>query len=330
MFGAKNNQGEKKNDIFISEDQKAVKEDNISVGSMDDDLNSSSSGAEPESYSKIRSFAKNEGTSPWSDNNEANPNAVAESGNDISSAPKAKWNRILVITVVILTIATFMAGGYYYWITHKGTEQVETVVNSQGEEPQIEVTEKKFSDENPNVLAVDTETIKTADLQQLLIQKSNEVKEDGHGKPVEFIVNDLNNNPIAFSRFAIISGIKISASVLDNLEEKFSLYFYNDGGNMRLGIVISLKNKDNAVQEMRDEEIILADDIIPLFLGNEVMKEGVIFKDGNYNNSQIRYANLNSEGTVSLDYSFVGLKLVIGTSKNTTRAVIDKISKESN
>jgi len=330
MFGMKNNKNEEKADMFISGNQETVKDDNIAVGSMRDDLNSNSSDAEPASYSKIKSFAKNEGVSPWPNNNKDDSKTEAESGNDKPSAQKSKWYRILVITVVILTIMTFMAGGYYYWITRKGTEQVETVVNSQGEKPQIEITEKKFSDENPNILAVDTETIKTADLQQLLIQKSNEVKEDGHDKPVEFIVNDLNNNPIAFSRFAIISGIKISTSVLDNLEEKFSLYFYNDGGNIRMGIVISLKNKDNAVQEMKDEEIILADDLIPLFLGNEVMKEGVIFKDGNYNNSQIRYANLNPEGTVSLDYSFVGMKLVIGTSKNTTRAVIDKISKESN
>lgn len=330
MFGLKNNKNDEKSDMFISQNQETVKEDNIAVGSMHDDLNSKSSDAEPASYSKIKNFAKNEAVSPWENNMGDDLKTETRSVNNEPSAPKAKWHRILVITVVILTIATFTAGGYYYWITHKGTEQNETVVNFQGEKPQIEVTEKKFSDENPNVLTMDTETIKTADLQQLLVQKSNEVKEDGHDNPVEFIVNDLNNNPIAFSRFAIISGMKISTSVLDNMEESFSLYFYNDGGNMRLGIAISLKNKENAIQEMKDEEIVLADDFAPLFLGNEVMKEGIIFKDGNYNNYQIRYANLNLEGTISLDYSFVGLKLVIGTSKNTTRAVIDKISKESN
>ena len=330
MFGMKNNKNEEKSDMFISQNKETVKEDNIAVGSMHDDLNSSSPNAEPASYSKMRSFAKNESVSPWTNNIMGDSKTEAKSVNNEPSVPKAKWYRILVITVVILTIAAFMAGGYYYWITHKGTEQIETVVNSQGEKPQIEVTEKKFSDENPNVLAVDTETIKTEDLQQLLIQKSNEVKEDGHDKPVEFIINDLNNNPIAFSRFAIISGMKVSTSVLDNLEENFSLYFYNDGGNMRLGIVINLKNKENAVQEIKDEEIILADDLIPLFLGNEVVKEGIIFKDGSYNNLPIRYANLNQEETISLDYGFISMKLVIGTSKNTTRAIIDKVLKESN
>ncbi len=242
-----------------------------------------------------------------------------------SSAKSLKWNKIIILILFVVVIFVLAAGGYYFWITRSS---VEPVVQPQPaelpKEPVINVPSERFSTENPNYLNIEVENVAVDNITQLLTQTVSEVEESKIKVPIEFLIADGNNNPIAFSRFAYLFQLNLSSETLSSLDEEFSLYLYNDSGNIRLGMTVDFKDKEKTAAGMAEGEGVLVENLSNLFIGASAEKENILFSDGEYKNYSIRYVNLDEQETISVDYAFTGNHLVIGTSKNTIRATLDK------
>jgi flagellar basal body-associated protein FliL len=255
---------------------------------------------------------------------------------------KSALGKVFFIAAIIIVVIAFAFGGYYFWTTRVSNEQAPAsneaeIITDQALTPETasetatelptEIVQSKYSQNNPNYLPIDIGTTTANSVSKLFIEKSSEIKNSNPTAPVEFIVTDTNNDPVSFSAFNYISGMKLPVGILTSLGDKFSLYFFNDNGNMRMGLLAELKDKDKVISGMKNEEKSLADDLSSIFMGAIVKSTGKAFSDSAYNNFSIRYSNLDAQGLTSVDYTVTDKYLVIGTSKQTLRAVLDKISK---
>jgi hypothetical protein len=257
----------------------------------------------------------------------------------VSAPESSALGKMFFWIAIIIVIGAFAFGGYYFWATRNYASQdsisseSDTTANQAATpeattESPAEIAQGQFSESNPNYLPIDIGTATADSVKKLLIDKASAVKDTGFIAPVEFAVTDTNNDPVSFSAFNYISGLKLPVSVLTNLGDKFSLYLFNDNGNMRIGLAVELKDKEKVTAGIKSEEKLLAGDLTPLFMGIAVKNIDRIFKSSIYNDFSIRYNNLDDQSSISTDYSFTDKYLVIGTSKQTIRAVLDKISKQ--
>lgn len=252
----------------------------------------------------------------------------ADDPKNISPQPQKSFSSssLLIIGAIALTVAVFGIAGYYFWITRSVDSpepQTPPVADVQPEEPvKIEPIEPKFSLDKPNYFRVELNG--TSDnTQKLFMEKSLEVSGEKITAPVEFVVVDEGNSPVPFSLFAAISGIKFSKTIMDNLGD-YSLYFYNDSGNMRMGLKIKIKEGMDISKDFTREESKLAEDLKAIMLKTAVPDKTKSFKSGTYKNFSIRYLNLDPENTISVDYAIANGYLVIGTSMRTCQAILDK------
>lgn len=259
---------------------------------------------------------------------------------NIVSAEK-KSNPLLTIAIVALLLCILAVGGYFFWMTRvpaetetmpeqkENTTPPATENEGSGENKPVVINPEleKYSTENPNILSIDIETISTQDIKDLLKKKADDLANLQIKKPVEFIITDKNNTPVAFPIFAVTSKITLSQDLLSNLEEKFSLYIYPESFGSRLGLAIKTKNGDAVLTKMLAQEKTLVSDLDLLFLDNKpTAPANRLYKDSKYNGFNIRYLNLNQDASYSVDYTINNSQLLIGTSKSTLRAIIDHIS----
>ncbi len=188
-------------------------------------------------------------------------------------------------------------------------------------------TDQTYALDLPNYISFDVEspTAKN-EIRDELKTIVKAVAQQDPQKPVSFIITDINNNPVSFHVFALSSGMNVSQEILSSLEENFELYAYNDPANgVRFGLVIDAKNITSLQEALKKNELSLTDSL-SLFL-NEVLidKKNLLFKDSAYNTHPIRYVNLDPLESYSIDYTIHEQKLILGTTKNTLRAIIDSM-----
>ena len=237
----------------------------------------------------------------------------------------------LLFIAIISVIIIFAAGLYYFWLTRSNQEPdisslppiVETPKNPPVKiEPEIE----KFTLDNPNYLRINLAEADAKNTLNLFSVTAKDILAEGINVPVEFVAVDENNNPISFQIFANVTGIKLPNSIMDNLGD-FLIYFYSDTGNMRIGMKIKIKENSSAssiINLIGKEEKNLPDNLSSILLDPMVPDKGKIFKNGIYKNFAIRYMNLDAQETISVDYAITDNLWLIGTSKNTIRAILDK------
>ena len=239
----------------------------------------------------------------------------------------------MIVIIVSIVIAVLLGGYYFFKNSSKQTPASETIAvqpveNQQPKEvpPVINVVTEKYSSEKPNYLSLDIATLSSEDIQKEITDVAEELKSTAKKQlPYEFVVVDTNNNPVAFPIFAIAAKLNLSSAILKNLGENFSLFFYNDNDNERLSAVIDIKDKQILATELSKQEKTFIADASFLFLNEtpEITKGS--FQESTYANIPVRFFNVNSQITMSIDYAIVNDKLIIATSKNTVRAIIDNL-----
>lgn len=251
---------------------------------------------------------------------------------DPDYTPKSSINgkKIFLIVLFIVIILALTGGGYFFWLT-RSSESVQPTVQPAAETPVTEnepVTisplSEKFSLQNPNFLSIDTNIATVVDIQNLLTTTSKEIEQLNPATPVEFVLTDLNNSPVAFHIFVALAKIDLPSTLLSSFEEYFSLYFYPDNGKVHIGIQIASPNKEITSAEMKATETKLATALQLLLMDATPRTQTPAFNDGTYNGQAVRYSNLDPENNLSIDYAVSAKSLFIGTSKNTLRAIIDK------
>lgn len=236
----------------------------------------------------------------------------------------------LTVVLIFLTVLLIGLGIYYFFITRTPGET--PLAESPVAETPVVVAPptEKYSQDKPSFLVLDLAKITSDEIKTSLIGIATELKNKAPLSPYEFVAVDANNNPIAFPIFATAAKLDLSQTLLENLGENFSIFFYNDEGNIRLSIVAVLKNKDVVFTELLNQEPTFVSDAAFLFLDNIPQIKSGKFNDNVYNGTAIRYLNLDPpQYTLSIDYAVTDSSLIIGTSKNTMRAVIDKLAKKT-
>lgn len=253
--------------------------------------------------------------------------------------PSNLGRKVAIFSAVLVVIGLIL-GGYYYWVTQMGSQtgdnmaiendiqESKEIVEVQNE--QHETIQAKFSVSNPNVLPIDTENADFSVIKQVLINTAADVKAEGIDVPLDFVATDKSNSPISFVDFTLAMEIKLPAEILSYAEKDFSLYFYNDNGNVRLGLMAKFSDPEKVAALIRKDEANLYKNFASLFIEDIEAKQGkLVFGDGNYDGNAIRYANINESMTASIDYAIVGNQFILGTSKQTIRSILDKVKNSS-
>jgi hypothetical protein len=237
--------------------------------------------------------------------------------------------KIIIVIILVLIIIALVGGGYYFWATKKIQPEIvipEPTPITVVEVPPVEITpiSEKYFLEKPNLLTVDANSFSDLDIKKIISELSLEIKQISPLKPIEFTIVDSNNNPIAFSRFLTLAKIELPKTLVSNLDESFSIYYYLDGSTIRTGLQISSKSKVATISEMKNAEKNILTKLSLFYLGEEPLSKET-FKDGSYNSYAIRYNNINLTTGASFDYTVTDKYLLIGTSENTLKKIIDKI-----
>ena len=235
------------------------------------------------------------------------------------------------LTVLLLVLLSVVG---YRSLNSKPEEEEEPIVPEQPQPietpiekptPPIEIPVEKpiytYSETNPNYLLLEDGNLIVDKLKSTL----GKVSQEGYATPIEFIITDTQNKPITFKSFSGLLGLKLTPALLDLLGDNFSLFIYNDTTGPKIGLAIESKNNIELAKIIPREEKTLADEINPLFFNNTYNKTK-LFNSSEYGEAKIRYQNIVSPEILSVDYSIYKNKLLIGTTKLTIRAIIDKLS----
>ena len=266
-------------------------------------------------------------------------NVTLGAGDPVYAAPMntRKNTRILTLGIIFIVLAIAVGGAFTYFMffSQKPTVVEESMTeNNTGASSADSLTGTAstpdaatnipFSLSSPNYLSIDVETIKSEDFRANLIEKEK-LFQSGNitNSVVEFFVTDKNNNPVAFARFATLMGIVFPQAVMSEIDESFSVYLYSDNHIPRVGLALSVKNKDRLQVAVKKDESAIPFSLQSLYLDPSVTKiTAGAFKDGAYKTYKTRYFNIGASG-LSNDYTFTEKHWIIGTSQNIFRKILD-------
>lgn len=190
-------------------------------------------------------------------------------------------------------------------------------------EPEVK-NDLPFSTTNTNTFLIDVETESVSTLREKLLQQAETMRNADMKEPIPFSVVDKTNTPIAFFIFASVFNLGLSGDLLNSLDNQFTLWLFLEDEAPRLALSIRIKHADNAAKYLSESEKTLPISLKNIFLAETPLeKSDPNFGDGLYRGVPVRYLNFQSEESLSIDYGFVNTELILGTSRDSTRAVID-------
>lgn len=243
--------------------------------------------------------------------------------------PQKKSKGGLISTlVVVLVVAAVGAGFYYYWFNIRNSSPATSSVPAAPITPKAE-TPAPAESQNKNLrnIVVDTSLgqgeIKNA-IQKFATDFSASASESDL---IEMKIVGKDGQPVGKKDFFAGTGVVVPDPVLMKLSEDYSLFARKESGSARLGFVFKSVTSSGLASEMKNWEPTLSTDLAPLYVGQAPSSTGT-FSSSQYKNADIRYFNFSSPADTSLDYSVISNFLVIGSSKDTTRAILDYMSQK--
>ncbi len=277
-----------------------------------------------------------------------------EQKNDFEDAPlltktsgifNINWRLIFFFASSLIVVAILISISYYF---PKNKIELSKILqnpfsaepnispateNPVAKEPAIEKPTEKpilsYSQTSPNYLRLEVADSDAEKIKTILQQYIQKVSQESYAMAIEFVVTDQQNAPLAFSDFANKIGLKLSSQVMENLGSNFSLFIYNDVSVTRIGLSVDMsmesKGTGKLATALLQEEETLANEISPLFFTTdyEVVKN---FGSSKYAGTTVRFQNIISPDNLSVDYAVDKNKLLIGTTKLTLRAIIDRVN----
>ncbi|MCX6763020.1 MAG: hypothetical protein NT093_04565 [Candidatus Moranbacteria bacterium] len=249
------------------------------------------------------------------------------------SSPQKSRKAIFISLAILFAIIIAAAGFYYYWFYIKSTapavpaNPVADKTTSPETTPSPNAASDNSKNNNLRKMVVDTSKnpaeIKTA----TTTFATNFVSTASEGDLIEVKTLNQENQPIGKKDFFAGFSITVPDAVIMKLSEDYSLFVKKEGGAAKLGLVFKTVTSAGLAEEMKNWEPTMTNDLGPIFAGQIPTGAGP-FNSSRYNNADIRYSNFSSPADTSLDYSVIANFLVIGTSKDTTRATLDYMSQK--
>jgi hypothetical protein len=260
---------------------------------------------------------------------EKNP---AQTKSEAAPAPKQK-SKLLLLSLIIVFLLLAGGGGYYYWFFVRNAASTPTTATAQDSTtPSKTAPDASSSQDTQNSklrrLIVDTSQNPTETKNAVQKFASDFSGTASEGDLVEIKLLDKDNNPISKKDFISGFALTVPEAVSGKLSEDYSLFLKKEGGKSKLGIVFKTVTSANLSSEMRNWETTIVNNFNSLYLGQTVSAGTSVFGSSQYKSADIRYFNFSSPTDASLDYSVISNFLVIGTSKDTTRAILDYMSEK--
>lgn len=242
------------------------------------------------------------------------------------------FKTVMIVVISILLLLILTTGGYYFWTTRQTNPPIVIAPPMTEPTPIIEpipepIPAPAFSTDKPNYLNIDLKNSDSAKIKETLSKYAADVLSFGSITPVEFIIVDENNNPIAFQDFALKTEILFSPVLMQNLSEQFSLFIYNDKNNAHLGLSIASKDSKKLQSLILQEETNMVRTLNLLFPQDNPPADKFIpeFNTSQYNTTEIRYVNFSLSKELSIDYAIIDQNLVFATTKMTMYSIIDHL-----
>jgi hypothetical protein len=271
-----------------------------------------------------------ESTAPAGAPFEAAEGAPEDATEQFEPDSSVNWRKVFVGVFVFVVVIGLLGGGYYFYFM-KAPEAPEQIVVEEvvEEEAEVEVVEEVFdySLTMPNYLNIDAENASLEMISGKVVEIFSKFPE-GETGPFEFVLADNNFADMGVGKFSEIVGLSLSDDVLGNLKDNFSLFLFDDQGMDRVAISIEFDedNKSDLKSALLNSENSLPEAIPDFFaLGVGNVSEEVSFSDSNYMGVGIRYLNVDLDNRLAIDYALVDKYLIIATSKDSMRSIINRV-----
>lgn len=247
--------------------------------------------------------------------------------------PKKK-SKLLPVLVILLVMAIAGAGFYYYWFSlGKKLPSISSLLSKSKTPPPAENAPSA-----PSTASTDSQN---KNLRQLVVDTSQNpvaIKDavgkfafdfgssNSDGSIAEIKLLGKNNQPIGKKEFASGFGLSIPDAVLMKLSEEYSLFVTKENNSVRLGLVFKTVTLSGLDDEMKNWEPKMPTTLRSLYLVSSTAPAEPPFNSSRYKNADIRYFNFSSPTDTSLDYAVISNFLIIGTSKESERAILDYMS----
>jgi hypothetical protein len=236
----------------------------------------------------------------------------------------------IISVIVFFLILTLISGGSWYYLNTRSAINTESTTESINElEVLTEEAQQKglqtIATDQPNYLRLDVESIRLADIKLILEEEAQKIQAEGITVPVEYLVTDLNNNPVAFSRFALLTNANVPDTLVNASKEPFSVYLFEEEGSLQVALAVALDEIKSTGLENQVNE--LAQSLKGLLLAEAeqvALPSALTFNQADYNNQKIYYYNLTVQSGTSFDITFEEQHVIIANNKDLLRAVFDK------
>jgi hypothetical protein len=278
-------------------------------------------------------FLKND--SPFGENGMPEAGAEKTIGSPAPFQAKPFDKRYYLYGGLALLLLAVIGVGLYFFVT--GTPRQETPSQPQAVEniptdtqltPQDGAAMTYYSLTNPNHLVLDVESDAGTPegVKKILSGVVTRVLSMRSSDPVEFVVVDKNNAPIAFSRFAYLAGMKLPDEMMSVVGEGFSVYMTEGNGVVRAGVAIDISDEKKMTDAIRKSETNLPKYFQSLLYdAGTTIPESAEFRTGMFGMLETRFAIVDAVKDRSFDYVVLGKQLVIGTSKESFHAMLTRI-----
>lgn len=308
-------------------------------------------GAEPRRTTPMNGIQKqgtsSKGESPFLGTSSFSPSPVSSvpqtqraslpslpSQKSLPPAQEERKRKILIMFAFGGVLFLMIVGLVAWYFLRKTAVSPEPLLESSSEvtmvaEPVPVLPVAPFAPDTTNFLMVDTETVTTPSFLALLTESGAKISAAQMSKPVEFLLTDKNNNPLAFSRFAYLTDLSLPEDLIAALGETFSIFLYNTDGKITMGLSFApfASGDMGTVRELvTKNEASLPFLFRPLLFPGLTVPTKASFRSGVYNTEAVRYVNVEAAQGISFDYVMRDKEWIIGTSKDTLRAIIDKKS----
>ena len=252
-------------------------------------------------------------------------------------SPTLHFPRWFIGVGLVVFILTLLGGGWYWkqLFSPSVTTQNPDVNPSPISQPPNPVASQPpsvYKTSGLNELSFDTKTVTTGQIQSALTSAGQKIKDSGIQQPIAFQITDEQHNPVSFFIFTKWFSLGLMPEIIASLDETFTLYLYNDSGTVHVGLDTKSKDVTQTTVLLSKDEPTLAKSMATLFLNDKVLPPAnAQFGSGSYNGTATRYFNFSipeppSSASFSLDYAVVNQHLIMATSKQTNRAIMDTVS----
>ncbi len=239
----------------------------------------------------------------------------------------------IISLAVFLLILILISGGSWYYLNTRSIQEDATKEASIGAleqsltPPPSAQPKGSILVDQPNYLSLDIETVTLPQIKTLIDAEAQKMISEGITVPVEYLVVDTNNNPVAFSRFAFLVGADTPKDLTEASLEPFSLYIFLDQGKPRIALAVTLKAETPA--SFPANKSVLPESMKKFLYPEEyagINIKSLSFAQTSYKGSAISYINIDIPKNFAFDMTSQEGILTFANSKNTLRAVIDKRS----